>query len=80
MKTQSAVAKRLNKIMIDRGISQYALSKVMLTDQSTIKHILHEEYQSIRLDTLIKICDALNMTVQEFLDDTLFERSNLDVE
>ena len=80
MKTQRAVALRLSKLLSENNMTQYRLSKSMLTSQSTIKNIMHEEYQSIRLDTLIKICDALNMTVQEFLDDTLFERSNLDVE
>ena len=33
-----------------------------------------------RLDTVIKIADALDMTVQEFLDDKVFERTNLDVD
>ena len=80
MKTQRAVALRLSKLLSENNMTQYRLSKSMLTSQSTIKNIMHEEYQSIRLDTLIKICDALNMTVQEFLDDKLFERNNLDVE
>jgi len=46
----------------------------MLTNRSTIKHIIHEEYQSIKLDTLIKIADAFDMTIQEFLSDDLFKK------
>lgn len=61
-------------------MSQYALAKSMCTDQSTIKHIIHEEYKSIRFDTLVKIADAFNLTIQEFLNDDLFNRDNLDIE
>lgn len=80
MKTQRAIALRLSKILLERNMSQYALSKKMCVPQTTIKHIMHEEYNSIKLDTVIKIADALDMTVQEFLDDKVFERTNLDVD
>ena len=80
MKTQTAVAKRLSKLLIDKDVTQYRLSKNMITSQSTIKNIMHEQYKSIRLDTLIKICDALDMTVQEFLNDPIFDRDNIEVD
>ena len=60
-------------------MTQYALSKKMLTSQSTIKNILDECYSDIKLNTLVKIADAFDMTVQEFLDDKVFDRANLDV-
>lgn len=80
MKIQRAVALRVSNLLIKNNISQYELSRRMLTDRSTVKHIIHEEYNSIKFDTLIKIADAFNMTVQEFLNDDLFKRENLDVE
>lgn len=80
MKIQRAVALRVSNLLKKNNISQYQLSKRMLTDRSTIKHIIHEEYKSIKFDTLIKIADAFDMTVQEFLDDELFKRENLDIE
>ena len=80
MKTQTAIAKRLNKLLIQKHMTQYRLSKNMITSQSTIKNIMHEQYKSINFDTLIKIADALDMTVQEFLDDPVFDRENLDVD
>lgn len=80
MKLQRAVAIRLSKLLLEKHMSQYALSKKMCVPQTTIKHIMHEEYNSIKLDTVIKIADALEMTVQEFLDDKVFERTNLDVD
>ncbi len=80
MKIQRAVALRVTNLLIKNNMSQYELSKRMLTDRSTIKHIIHEEYKSIKFETVIKIADAFNMTVQEFLDDELFKRENLDVD
>lgn len=80
MKIQRAVALRISNLLIKNNMNQYQLSKRMLTDQSTIKHIIHEEYKSIKFDTLIKIADGFEMTVQEFLNDDLFARENLDVE
>ena len=80
MKIQRAVALHISNLLIKENISQYELSKRMCTDRSTIKHIIHEEYKSIKFETLVKIADAFNMSIQEFLDDDLFKRENLDVE
>ena len=80
MKIQRAVALRVSNLLITNNMSQYSLAKKMCTDQSTIKHIIHEEYKSIRFDTLVKIADAFNLTIQEFLNDDLFNRDNLDIE
>ena len=80
MKIQRAVALQITNLLIKENISQYELSKRMCTDRSTIKHIIHEEYKSIKFETVIKIADAFNMTLQEFLNDDLFKRENLEIE
>ena len=80
MKIQRAVALRVSNLLIKNNMSQYLLAKRMCTDQSTVKHIIHEEYKSIRFDTLVKIANAFNITIQEFLNDELFNRDNLDIE
>ena len=79
MKIQRAVALRISELLIKNKISQYELSKRMLTDRSTIKHIIHEEYNSIKFETLVKIAEAFDMSIQEFLNDDLFKRENLDI-
>ena len=66
MKIQRAVALRVSNLLIKENISQYELSKRMCTDRSTIKHIIHEEYQSIKFETVVKIADAFGMTIQEW--------------
>lgn len=79
MKIQRAVALRVSNLLVKNKMSQYELSKRMLTDRSTIKHIIHEEYNSIKFETMVKIADAFDMTIQEFLNDDLFKRENLDI-
>lgn len=78
MKIQRAVAVRVSKLLSEHKITQYELAKRMATSQSTIKHIIDEEYKSIKFETLLKIADAFNITIQEFLNDTIFNQENLD--
>ena len=80
MKTQRAFAIRISNLLLEKNMTQYQLSKKMLTSQSTIKNILDESYNDIKFNTIVKIADAFDMTVQEFLDDKVFERTNLDVD
>lgn len=78
MKIQRAVAIRVSKLLSQHKITQYELAKRMATSQSTVKHIIDEEYKSIKFETLLKIADAFNMTIQEFLNDEIFKQDNLD--
>ena len=78
MKIQRAVAVRVSKLLTEHNITQYELAKRMATSQSTIKHIMDEEYKSIKFETLLKIADAFKITIQEFLNDKLFNQENLD--
>ena len=80
MKIQRAVALRTSKLLLEKNMTQYALAKKMLVPQTTLTNIMHEKYNSIKFETVIKICDAFDMTIQEFLNDSLFQRDNLDVE
>ena len=61
-------------------MTRYKLCRKIAMSEVTLKHILDEEYKSIRFDTLVLIADGFDMTVQEFLDDELFKRDNLDID
>ena len=78
MKIQRAVAIRVSNLLSQHKITQYELAKRMATSQSTVKHIIDEEYKSIKFETLLKIADAFNMTIQEFLNDEIFKQEKLD--
>lgn len=80
MNLQKAVALRMSELLLERNISQYALSlKAGLTKQA-ISNIMNEKYSSVKFETVIKIADAFDMTVQEFLANDIFKRDNLDID
>lgn len=79
MKTTTAVALRVSKLLIKNKMTRYKFCKKIAMSQVTLKHILDEEYKSIVFDTLVLLADGFDMTIQEFLDDDLFKRDNLDI-
>ena len=80
MTTQKAVALRISSLLIERDMSFNSLCKKIAINESTVRSIMNERYSSIKFDTLIKIADGFDMTIQEFLNNKLFIRTNLDVE
>lgn len=76
-----AIALRISNIMVKNKIpSQYIVCKNSGLTESTLRNILNETCNGVNLKTLIKICDGLGITLQEFFDDDLFKRENLDIE
>lgn len=41
---------------------------------------MNEKYNSIKFDTVIKIADGFNMTLEEFIQSDLFNRENFDLD
>lgn len=81
MKLVRAVALRIGQIMAKNKIpSQYIVCKNGGLNESTLRNIINETCDSVNLKTLIKICDGLGISLQEFIDDELFKREGLDIE
>lgn len=80
MNLQKAVALRMSKLLLERGMKPYELSKKSGLTKQAISNIMNEKYKSMKFETVIKIADGFNMTFQEFVDDDIFKRTNLDVE
>lgn len=78
-KTQTAVAMRISKLLIQKNMTQYALSIKSGISKQGIANIINETYSTIKLDTVIKLADGFDMTLQEFLNDEIFDRANLDI-
>lgn len=79
MTTQKAVAMRLSKLLITNQMTQYTLSIQSGISKQGIANIMNEKYTTIKLDTIVKLADGFNMTLQEFFDDEIFKRANLDI-
>ena len=80
MTTQKAVAMRISKLLLQKDMTQYALSIKSNISKQGIANIINEKYNTIKLDTIIKLADGFDMTLQEFFDDKVFKRSNLEVQ
>lgn len=80
MITAKAVALRISNLLIKNHMTQYALCKKVAMSEGTLRSIINERYKTVKLDTIILISDAFGITFQEFFNDDLFKRENLDVE
>ena len=78
MKIREAISKKINKICNERNISINKLASMSLLTQSTVQHLADGDSKNPKLLTIIRICDGLDMTLQEFFSDDLFK--NLDRE
>ena len=78
MRISEAISKKLNNICKERNISVNKLANMSLLTQSTVEHLVNGDSKNPKLLTIIRICDGLGMTLQEFFADDLFR--NMDRE
>ena len=76
MKLSKAVGIRIDKLLKQRNMTMYQLSKLGGIPRSTICVIIEGKYNTVKLDTIYQIADTLGLTLEEFFKDTLF--SNVD--
>lgn len=73
MTINKAIAIRFTSIMNEKKISQYELSKLSTIEQSTISHILNGDTKEPKITTIIKMIEALGLTISQFFNDKIFE-------
>ena len=78
MKISEAMSKKLLKICKERDISINKLATICLLTQSTVQNIIECNSSNPKLLTIVRICDGLGITLEEFFSDELF--SNLERE
>lgn len=76
MKINEALSKKILKICEERNISVNHLATICCLTQSTIQNIVTGYSENPKLLTIVRICDGLGMTLQEFFDDDLFKNIN----
>ena len=75
-----AVKTRINELLVEKNITLYKLEQKSGILHGTMMCIMGERNKNITLKTIYQIADGFDMTVQEFLNDDLFKRDNLDIE
>ncbi len=76
MKLAEAIKTRLTTLLEERDLSKYALCKNGGIPQTTISNIMHRLDSKVSVFTIYQICATLNMTLEEFFADPIFD--NLD--
>lgn len=69
----SAVRQRILQLCEQRYITVNKLASLSGVTQSTVNNIVSGRNQSATISTIKKLCDGLDMTIQEFFDDPIFE-------
>ena len=75
-----AVAKRVNKLLKERNMSQYMLEQNSGIQHGTMNGIMSAKNKGIELNTVMMIARGFSMTVLEFLDDEIFLSEDLEIE
>lgn len=61
------INENLKKICEEKDISAYHLAKIAQLPISVVAKIIRDEVKNPRLDTIIKIADALDVTLDELV-------------
>ena len=72
MRTGEEVAKRILELCEERGITVNRLCTISGVTQSTVNKIISGRNQTVTLSTVKKLCDGLEITIQDFFASDLF--------
>lgn len=73
MREQKLLAKRIKTLCEERKMSYYLLSYKSTVPITTIMNIIHCTTKNPGIFTIIKLCDGLGITIQEFFETEEFQ-------
>lgn len=68
-----AVCKRILELCAEHNITLNKLATISGITQSTLNNIVSGRNNSTTISTIKKICDGLDITIQEFFNSKLFD-------
>ena len=80
MTVNNAVAKRIVKLLRERGISQYRLEQKSGIQHGSMQCIMNGRNKTVTLSTVMMLAQGFDMTLIEFLDDEIFLSEDLEIE
>jgi len=69
----TAVRERILQLCDAHEISINRLCTISGVTQSTINNVISRRNKSVTVSTIKKLCDGLNISIQDFFNDPLFE-------
>lgn len=80
MNLNRAFALRLSSLLQKQNISKYRLEKESGLTHSALRYIFNEVNTDVKFSTIVKVCDALGLSISEFFNDEIFDLDKLDYE
>lgn len=80
MNLNRAFALRLSELLLEKKMSKYKLEKETGLTHSALRYIFNEVNADVKFSTIVKVCNALNVTLLDFFDNDLFNLNNLDID
>ena len=80
MTINDAVAMRTLKLIKQRNITQYRLEQDSGILHGAMDRILLSKNKTVTLTTIYRLSRGFNMTIQEYLDDDIFRRDDLELD
>ena len=78
MKLSDAIRKRIKFYLIQKNMNVWNLCKMSGIPCSTISTFMSGKTELIKLDTLLHICEGLNITLGEFFSESTFDTAEQD--
>ncbi len=69
---------RLKKLLKERGMTMYRFRKESCISESTLRNIQIKHTKSPNMTLIYQTANGLNMTINEFLDDPIFNSDDID--
>ncbi len=76
----TAVKERILQLCESHEISVNKLCTISGVTQSTINNVISGRNKSVTIATIKKLCDGLNISIQDFFNDPLFENLEQEIQ
>ena len=80
MTVNDAVAKRISALLKEKDISQYRLEQESGIQHGSMQCIMNGRNKTVTLSTVIMLAKGFNMSLIEFLNDEIFDSTDLEIE
>ncbi len=69
---------RLNKLLKDKNITTYRFVKESCIPEATLRNLKTKRSKSPKMSLFYQTANALDMTINEFLDDPIFNSDDIE--
>ena len=80
MTVNDAVAKRISKLLQEKGMTQYRLEQDSGIQHGSMQCIMSGRNKTVTLSTVIMLARGFGMPLTKFLDDEVFRSEDLEIE